>query len=67
MMVIGGVVTLPTFIFFEIKYATHPIMPVRLLRNRNVLVVCAINLYVLKCLILGWKKNSAKLWGDIQL
>jgi hypothetical protein len=49
MMVIGGVITFPAFIFFEIKYATHPIMPLRLLRNRNVLAVCAINLCVLKC------------------
>ena len=50
MMVIGGAVTLPAFVFFEINYATHPVMPIRLLRNRNVFAMCVINLYVRKCL-----------------
>lgn len=44
MMCVGGFVTLPAFVFFEIKYATHPVIPLRLLANRNVLAVCTINL-----------------------
>ena len=50
MMVIGGAVTLPAFVFFEINYATHPVMPIRLLRNRNVFAMCVVNLYVRKML-----------------
>jgi hypothetical protein len=37
MMVIGGVVTLPIFVFWELKKATHPVIPWRLLRNRTIL------------------------------
>ena len=48
-MVVGGAVTLPAFVFFEINYATHPVMPTRLLRDRNVFVMCVISLYVRKC------------------
>ncbi|KAJ7685749.1 drug:h+ antiporter [Mycena polygramma] len=45
MMVIGGVVTLPIFIFWEVKKATHPVIPWRLLRNRTILAGCTINFF----------------------
>ncbi|KAF7364038.1 MFS domain-containing protein [Mycena sanguinolenta] len=45
MMVIGGVVTFPIFIFWEVKMATHPVIPWRLLRNRTILAGCAINFF----------------------
>ncbi|KAJ7633172.1 major facilitator superfamily domain-containing protein [Roridomyces roridus] len=45
MMVIGGVVTLPAFIYWETKRATHPVIPWRLLRNRTILAGCTINFF----------------------
>ncbi|KAJ6531076.1 hypothetical protein B0H19DRAFT_1082056 [Mycena capillaripes] len=45
MMVIGGVVTLPIFIFWETKRAKHPVIPWRLLRNRTILAGCTINFF----------------------
>ncbi|KAF8308260.1 MFS general substrate transporter [Clavulina sp. PMI_390] len=45
MMVVGGVVTLPIFVIYEIKYSTYPVVPLRLLRNRNVLIMCGINFF----------------------
>ncbi|KAJ7706864.1 drug:h+ antiporter [Mycena rosella] len=45
MMVIGGFVTLPIFIFWEVKKAVHPVVPWRLLRNRTILAGCAINFF----------------------
>ncbi|KAF8310981.1 drug:h+ antiporter [Clavulina sp. PMI_390] len=45
MMVVGGFVTLPIFVFYEAKYSTHPVIPLRLLRNRNVLIMCTINFF----------------------
>ncbi|KAF8205498.1 major facilitator superfamily domain-containing protein [Mycena galopus ATCC 62051] len=45
MMVIGGVVTLPIFIYWETKKATHPVIPWRLLRNRTILAGCTINFF----------------------
>ncbi|KAF7337839.1 MFS domain-containing protein [Mycena venus] len=45
MMVIGGVVALPLFVFWELKRATHPVVPWRLLGNRTILAGCAINFF----------------------
>ncbi|KAJ7264868.1 major facilitator superfamily domain-containing protein [Mycena haematopus] len=45
MMVIGGVVTFPIFVFWEVKMATHPVIPWRLLRNRTILAGCTINFF----------------------
>ncbi|KAJ6622918.1 hypothetical protein B0H10DRAFT_1787296 [Mycena sp. CBHHK59/15] len=45
MMVIGGVVTLPIFVFWEVKKATHPVIPWRLLRNRTILAGCVVNFF----------------------
>ncbi|KZO99452.1 MFS general substrate transporter [Calocera viscosa TUFC12733] len=45
MMVIGGVVTLPMFIYWELKRATFPIIPFRLLKNRTVLGACLISFF----------------------
>ncbi|KAJ7143184.1 drug:h+ antiporter [Mycena crocata] len=45
MMVVGGVVTLPIFIFWETKKAAHPVIPWRVLRNRTILAGCAINFF----------------------
>ncbi|KAJ7355831.1 drug:h+ antiporter [Mycena albidolilacea] len=45
MMVIGGVVTFPIFIFWETKRATHPVIPLRLLNNRTILAGCTINFF----------------------
>ncbi|KAJ7481042.1 drug:h+ antiporter [Mycena galericulata] len=45
MMVIGGFVTLPIFIYWEVKMAVHPVIPWRLLRNRTILAGCTINFF----------------------
>ncbi|KAJ7772899.1 drug:h+ antiporter [Mycena maculata] len=45
MMVIGGAVTFPIFIFWEVKMAVHPVIPWRVLRNRTILAGCAINFF----------------------
>ncbi|KAJ7453072.1 drug:h+ antiporter [Mycena latifolia] len=45
MMVVGGFVTLPIFIFWEVKKAVHPVIPWRLLRNRTILAGCTINFF----------------------
>ncbi|KAJ7087545.1 drug:h+ antiporter [Mycena belliarum] len=45
MMCIGGFVTLPLFIFWEVKKAAHPVVPWRLLRNRTILAGCTINFF----------------------
>ncbi|KAJ7193809.1 drug:h+ antiporter [Mycena pura] len=45
MMVIGGFFALPLFIFWEAKRASHPVVPLRLLRNRTILAACAINFF----------------------
>ncbi|KAJ7878997.1 hypothetical protein B0H14DRAFT_3774989 [Mycena olivaceomarginata] len=45
MMVIGGVVAFPIFIFWETKRATHPVIPLRLLNNRTILAGCTINFF----------------------
>ncbi|KZT57201.1 MFS general substrate transporter [Calocera cornea HHB12733] len=45
MMVIGGVVALPSFIYWELRRATFPIIPFRLLKNRTVLGACLVNFF----------------------
>ncbi|KAJ7154185.1 drug:h+ antiporter [Mycena filopes] len=45
MMVVGGVVVLPLFVYWETRRATHPVVPWRLLRNRTILAGCAINFF----------------------
>ncbi|KAJ7029398.1 drug:h+ antiporter [Mycena alexandri] len=45
MMVVGGAVTLPAFVYWETRRATHPVVPWRLLRNRTILAGCAINFF----------------------
>lgn len=48
MMVLGGALVFPAFLVWEIKRATHPVIPFRLLRNRTVIMGCVINLYVFR-------------------
>lgn len=45
MMCISGVVVLPLLIFWEIKYASFPIVPKRFLLNRTVLCAIIINFF----------------------
>ncbi|KAF7331833.1 MFS domain-containing protein [Mycena kentingensis (nom. inval.)] len=45
MMVIGGVVAFPLFVYWEAKRATFPVIPWRLLRNRTILAGCAIDFF----------------------
>ncbi|CAK5266141.1 unnamed protein product [Mycena citricolor] len=45
MMVIGGAVTFPAFVFWEARMAQHPVIPWRVLGNRTVLAGCAINFF----------------------
>lgn len=45
MMVVGGVVALPAFVYWELKRAKFPIVPFRLLRNRTVLSACIVNFF----------------------
>ena len=45
MMVVGGVVALPAFIYWETKRAKFPIVPFRLLGNRTVLSACIVNFF----------------------
>ncbi|EJT98469.1 MFS general substrate transporter [Dacryopinax primogenitus] len=45
MMVIGGAVALPIFIYWELKRALFPIIPFRLLKNRTVLAACLISFF----------------------
>lgn len=44
-LVVGFVVALPLFIFWEVKMASHPLFPVRLLRDRQ--IVCGLLIAVL--------------------
>ncbi|KAH9831158.1 drug:h+ antiporter [Rhodofomes roseus] len=54
MMVIGGVVAAPAFIYWELKRAKFPIVPFRLLRNRTVLVACIVNFFDFVSFYLTW-------------
>ena len=45
MMCIAGAVVLPLLIFWEIKYASFPIVPKRFLLNRTVLCAIIINFF----------------------
>ncbi|KAK7038265.1 MFS domain-containing protein [Favolaschia claudopus] len=45
MIVIGGALVFPLFVYWETKRATYPVIPWRLLRNRTVLAGCAINFF----------------------
>ncbi|KAI0726609.1 drug:h+ antiporter [Fomitopsis betulina] len=54
MMVIGGFVALPAFIYWEIRRAKFPVVPFRLLRNRTVLAACIVNFFDFISFYLTW-------------
>ena len=45
MLAAGVGIIIPTFIYWETKCATHPVLPLRFLRNRTIAVVCIINFF----------------------
>ncbi|KZT10487.1 drug:h+ antiporter [Laetiporus sulphureus 93-53] len=54
MMVIGGVICIPVFTYWEIKHAAFPIVPFRLFANRTVFAVCIIGLFDFISFYLTW-------------
>ncbi|TXT07331.1 hypothetical protein VHUM_03051 [Vanrija humicola] len=44
-LIVGATVTLPSFIIWEAKFAKHPMLPKKLLRNRHILCGLAIALF----------------------
>ena len=45
MLAAGVGIIIPAFIYWETKCATHPVLPLRFLRNRTIAVVCIINFF----------------------
>lgn len=45
-LVVGGVVAFPFFVFWEIKYARHPIIPLHLLKDRAVWAALVIGIFI---------------------
>ncbi|PCH36238.1 drug:h+ antiporter [Wolfiporia cocos MD-104 SS10] len=54
MMVVGGVVALPAFVYWELKLAAFPVVPFRLLANRTILSMCIINFFDFISFYLTW-------------
>jgi len=43
-LVIGVVICIPAFVFWEMKYARHPVMPFRILKDRQVIAALSVAL-----------------------